>query len=141
MVSTINKAGCPVRSIAARMSAIRLVAPVDVSLWTTITALMACAASSASLASIWAGSAPRRQSPATKSTSIPKRPAIWRHRVAKWPVSTIRTLSPGESVLTIAASQAPVPDEGKMTTGPEVWKILWLPSSTARPSSANWALR
>ena len=45
MVSTINKAGCPVRSIAARMSAIRLVAPVDVSLWTTITALIACAAS------------------------------------------------------------------------------------------------
>ena len=34
----------------------------------------------------------------------------WRHRVAKWPVSTIRTLSPGDSVLTIAASQAPVPD-------------------------------
>ena len=76
-----------------------------------------------------------------KSTSIPKRAAIWRHRVAKWPVSTIKTLSPGDSVLTIAASQAPVPDDGKITTGPAVWKILWLPSSTARPSSANWALR
>ena len=59
----------------------------------------------------------------------------------KWPVSTIRTLSPGDSVLTIAASQAPVPDDGKIITGPAVWKILWLPSSTARPSSANWALR
>ena len=56
---------------------------------------------------------------------MPKRAAICRHSVAKWPVSTISTLSPGDSVLTIAASQAPVPDEGKMTTGPAVWKIFW----------------
>ncbi|MGY3457587.1 hypothetical protein ACVWW5_003037 [Bradyrhizobium sp. LM3.4] len=119
----------------------RLVAPVEVSLCTTITALIAWAVSSVSLASITAGSAPRRQSPGTKSTSMPNRPAIWRHRVAKWPVSTISTLSPGDSVLTIAASQAPVPDEGKITTGPAVWKIFRLPSSTARPSSPNSALR
>ena len=31
------------------------------------------------------------------------------HSVANWPVSTISTRSPGESVLTSAASQAPVP--------------------------------
>jgi len=118
-----------------------MVAPVEVSLCTTMTALMARALSPVSLASITPGSAPRRQSPGTKSTSMPKRPAIWRHRVAKWPVSTISTLSPGDSVLTIAASQAPVPDEGKITTGPAVWKIFWLPSSTVRPSSPNSALR
>ena len=118
MVSTISSAGWPARSIAARISAMRLVAPVEVSLCTTITALIACALSSASFASIAAGSAPRRQSPGMKSTSMPKRPAIWRHSVAKWPVSTISTLSPGDSVLTIAASQAPVPEDGKMMTGP-----------------------
>ena len=33
-------------------------------------------------------------------------------RLAKCPVSTIRTGSPGESVLTSAASQAPVPEAG-----------------------------
>ena len=53
-----------------------------------------------------------------KSTSMPQRAAICRHSVAKWPVSTISTLSPGDSVLTIAASQAPVPEDGKMMTGP-----------------------
>ena len=108
---------------------------------TTITALMACAVSCASFASIAAGSAPWRQSPGMKSTSMPQRAAICRHSVAKWPVSTISTLSPGDSVLTIAASQAPVPEEGKMITGPEVLKIFWQPSNTALPSSANSALR
>ncbi len=38
-------------------------------------------------------------------------------RVAKCPVSNISTLSPGERVLTSPASQAPVPDEAKITTG------------------------
>src|SRR6478752_10547958 len=105
----------------------RLVAPVEVSLWTTMTALMACAVSRASTASIAPGSAPWRQSPGKNSTSIPQRAAMLRHSVAKWPVSTIRTLSPGDSVLTIAASHAPVPDDGKIITGPEVWKIFWQP--------------
>ncbi len=98
--------------MARRISAIRLVAPVEVSLCTTITALMACPRSSASFASIARGSAPRRQSPGMKSTSMPQRAAICRHSVAKWPVSAISTRSPGDRVLTIAASQAPVPEEG-----------------------------
>ena len=34
------------------------------------------------------------------------------HSVAKWPVSNISTRSPGDSVLTSAASQAPVPEAG-----------------------------
>ena len=72
---------------------------------------------------------------------MPQRPAICRHRVAKWPVSTIKTLSPGESVLTIAASQAPVPEEGKIRTGPDVLKIFRLPSKTAFASSAKAGLR
>ena len=40
------------------------------------------------------------------------------HSVANWPVSTISTLSPGERVLTSAASHAPVPEAGKITTDP-----------------------
>ena len=38
--------------------------------------------------------------------------AIFCHSVAKWPVSDISTRSPGESVLTSAASHAPVPEAG-----------------------------
>ncbi len=40
MVSTMNSAGCAAASMAARISAMRLVTPVDVSLCTTMTALM-----------------------------------------------------------------------------------------------------
>ena len=111
-MSTMNRAGCPAASIALRISAMRLVAPVEVSLWTTITALIWRDLSSARRASIAAGSAPRRQSPGMNSTSTPKRVAIFFHKVAKWPVSAISTVSPGERELTIAASQAPVPEEG-----------------------------
>src|ERR1017187_5964184 len=42
IVSTSSKAGCFTRSMAFRISGIRLVTPVDVSLWTTMTALMRC---------------------------------------------------------------------------------------------------
>ena len=49
---------------------------------------------------------------AMNSTSRPSFVAIFCHSVAKWPVSNISTLSPGESVLTSAASHAPVPDAG-----------------------------
>ena len=41
IVSTISSAGWPVRSSASRTGGMRLVTPVDVSLCTTITALMA----------------------------------------------------------------------------------------------------
>ena len=43
------------------------------------------------------------------------------HSAANWPVSAISTLSPGDSVLTSAASQPPLPDAGQMMTGPLVW--------------------
>ena len=38
--------------------------------------------------------------------------AIDFHRLAKWPVSYMSTRSPGDSVLTSAASHAPVPEAG-----------------------------
>ena len=109
-MSTSRSASEPAASIAARISATRLVTPVEVSLCTTITALMP--GSSRSAASACSGSAPWRQSPGSHFTSRPRRSAIARHRVAKWPVSKASTRSPGESVLTSAASQAPVPDDG-----------------------------
>ena len=43
---------------------------------------------------------------------MPMRDASDFHILAKWPVSNINTLSPGDSELTNAASQAPVPDDG-----------------------------
>ena len=93
---------------AARTSAIRLVTPVEVSLWTTITARV----SGSSASAIRSGSAPWRQSPSSQVTRSPSFSAIARQSVAKCPVSDAITLSPGESVLTIAASQAPVPEAG-----------------------------
>ena len=46
---------------------------------------------------------------------------------ANSPISNASTRSPGDSVLTSAASHAPVPDAGKITTGPEVWKMRFKP--------------
>src|ERR1700704_4811857 len=112
MVSTINSAGCFVRSMALRTSSGWVTQPVEVSLCTTMTALIRCWGPPASRASISPTSAPRRQSPGTKSTSSLNFSAMPSHSTANWPVSPISTLSPGTSVLTIAASHAPVPDDG-----------------------------
>ena len=49
---------------------------------------------------------------AWNSRRKPRRWAILCHSDAKWPVSNISTASPGRSVLTSAASQAPVPEAG-----------------------------
>ena len=61
-------------------------------------------------------SAPGRRRGASRPRATrrrgPSRTAISRHSVAKWPVSDAITLSPGDSVLTSAASHAPVPDAG-----------------------------
>ena len=116
MVSTISSAGWPTLLIRRRTSATRLITPVDVSLCTIATALIARLRSLASFASTLAGSTPCRQSPVMKSTSRPICAAILRQSVAKWPVSHIRILSPGDSVFTSAASHAPVPDDGYTTT-------------------------
>ena len=109
MVSTMNSAGCLAASIAWRISSIGERQPVDVSLWSTHTALILCPASLRRCASISLGSAPMRQSVSMNSGSSPSRFAMLRHSVAKWPVLHISTRSPGESVLTSAPSHAPVP--------------------------------
>ena len=137
MVSTSSSAGWPAASSAPRTAPMRLVTPVDVSLCTTATALIARARSSASRASMRAGSAPVRQSPSRTSTSRPSRRAISDHSVEKCPVSLISTVSPAESVFTSAASHAPVPDDGKISTLPCVLKMSRRPSSTRLPSRPN----
>src|SRR6266852_1004996 len=109
----------------------RLVTPVEVSLCTTHTALLERFLSSLSFASTAAGSTPRRQSVGTRSTERPSLVAILCQREAKWPVSNIKTRSPGESVLTSAASQAPVPEDGYITTKEFVWKSERRPSKTS----------
>ncbi len=116
MLSTINSAGCLAASMALRTAGMLLVTPVDVSLCTTHTALMACAVSAFSRASIMSACTPRRQPsmPGSPRNSVfrPRRVAILFHRLAKWPVSYIRTWSPGLSTLHSAASHAPVPEAG-----------------------------
>src|SRR6266702_4918211 len=117
IVSTINNAGWSRRSRILRTSSGWVTQPVDVSLCTIMTDLILCWRSAASLASICSRSAPWRQSPGRKSTSSLNLSAMPRHSTANCPVSAISTLSPGDNVLTIAASQAPVPDDGYMITG------------------------
>ena len=112
IVSTISSAGWRAASMARRTSSMREVAPVEVSLCTTHTALMAWALSSDSRAPIAAASAPLRQSEGMNSGCRPSLTAMCFHSVAKCPVSYISTLSPGDSVLSSAASHAPVPEEG-----------------------------
>src|ERR1700730_15399570 len=112
MVSTINSAGCLARSMALRTSRGWVTQPVEVSLSTTMTAFIWYCRSAASRASICATSAPRRQSPGMKSTSSLNFSAMPSNSTANWPVSAISTLSPGDSTFTIAASHAPVPDDG-----------------------------
>src|SRR5260370_19975155 len=112
IVSTISNAGWRTRSMLRRTSATRLVTPVEVSLWTTMTALKVWFVSWASLCSTSVGETPLRQLPGTYSTSRPCRWAMSHQRLEKCPVSNISTRSPGENVFTIAASHAPEPEAG-----------------------------
>ena len=72
---------------------------------------------------------------------MPNFSATPRQRFENWPVSNSTTRSPGESVFTRAASHAPVPEAGYITTGPLVWNTSRTPSSTSLPSAANSGLR
>ena len=138
MVSTSSSAGWLVRSIAARISPTRLVTPGRGLVVHHHDRLDGMRGVLRELCLDRGGVGAAAPVACRKSTSMPQRAAICRHRVAKWPVSTISTLSPGDSVLTIAASQAPVPEEGKMMTGPAVWKIcLAAVRRSIWPSSAN----
>ena len=112
MASTISSAGWAARFIASRTGSTWVMQLVDVSLWTTQTALILCDLSAARRSSMAATSAPRRQSVSSSTGSRPSRCAICTQRWANQPVWLISTWSPGDKVLSSAASQAPVPDAG-----------------------------
>ena len=111
-VSAISSAGCFAASMALRTSATQEVTPEEVSLWTTQTALISWLVSARRRSSMALASTPDRQSDSMNSGLAPNLTAMFFHSVAKWPVSNIRILSPGESTFRSAASQAPVPEEG-----------------------------
>src|SRR4029077_10793744 len=61
------------------------------------------------------------------------------HRWLNWPKRAARILSPGDKVLVSAASQAPVPEDGKMNTCPlAVLKTLFRSCNTLVESSGNF---
>ena len=107
--STISSAGWPAASIARRTAATSEVIAVAVSVCTISTALISAPVSWRSRSSITFGSSALRQSLETTSTSTPKVDAISAQLREKCPTSGASTLSPGESTLTSAASQAPWP--------------------------------
>ncbi len=64
------------------------------------------------------------------------------HFCENMPKFEASTLSPGDSVLEIAASQPPVPVAGKITTSPaSVFSTFFTPSSAGCRISANRAER
>ena len=87
--STRYRAGWLARLIARRISARRLVHPVDDSLCTTATALMACVESSRRRASTPTGDAPWRQSPGMYSTFRPSLSAGWRHAYLVFSIASV----------------------------------------------------
>ena len=141
MVSTISSAGCEVRSIAPRISPMRLVAPgrglvvhdhdrLDrVGL---VGGKLGLELGRIGAAAPVAGNEIDLDAPAPGHV-VPQRREMagldHQHLVAGRERVDDRRLPRAR------------PDDGKITTGPEVWNIFWLPSSTLRPSSPNSALR
>ena len=136
--STQSSAGWPAASIARRSPAMSLVTPVAVSLWQARIALIACPVSARSAASVRSSGTPSPHSTSCTSTSKPSRSAMSIHRWLNWPKREASNLSPGESVLVSAASQAPVPEEGKMKAWPfSVLNTFFRSSSTLRDRSGK----
>ena len=111
-VSTSSRAGCSHASSAARTAATSDVTPVEVSLCTTRTARSSCAVSAARRAATRSAGTPSPYATSSRSTSMPYAAAVFAKPVEKWPFTHASTRSPGESVLTSAASHAPVPEPG-----------------------------
>ena len=136
--STISRAGCLAESIALRTAAMSLDTPVAVSLWVASTALILCSLSFFRISAYFSVGTPSPHSQSTTSTLKPRRVTMSIHRWLNWPKREASTRSPGESVLVSAASQPPVPVEGKITGVPaSVLKIFFKSTSTARVRSGN----
>ncbi len=114
--STIRSAGCLASSSARRTPATSLVTPVAVSLWQTRTALISCFVSALRMRAYSSTGTPSPHGTCTACTSSPCRWHRSTHRCENWPNTDASTLSPGDSVLVIAASQPPVPEPGNTNT-------------------------
>ena len=106
-VSTMYSAGWPAALIALPIASMSFQTPDAVSTCATSTALMLCVLSWRSRSSTSAGCTARRQSPFNTSTSAPIIPAAMPEPTAKRPLSSTKIVSPRDSTLEIAASQAP----------------------------------
>jgi hypothetical protein len=94
------------------------VTPVAVSLWVTKTALISPLRVGAEAALEFLARHARAPGHVDHLDVEAERSAISTQSVENWPKRAISTLSPGFSVLVIAASHAPVPEPGKMKTSP-----------------------
>ncbi|MBA7476200.1 hypothetical protein ES707_11582 [subsurface metagenome] len=105
-----------------------LVTPVEVSLWVTSTAL-----TSDSLLRDFRISSTSAALPHSEFRGITSAPNFWAmaaKRSPKTPIDTASTLSPGDKVLTTAASRPPVPDPVSRKTSFLVWNSCFSLSVT-----------
>ena len=72
---------------------------------------------------------------------MPKALQISSQRSPNLPATTTATVSPAESVLTTAASIAPVPEQAKGSTSCDVWKSFLSPARTSRKSASYSGVR
>ena len=107
--STISSASWPAARIASPIALMSLTTPDAVSTCVTRMALISPLASAFSRASTASGCTARRKSPGKISTSAPSIFAASPQPIAKRPLSSTSTLSPRDSTLVSAASQAPWP--------------------------------
>ena len=121
--------------MARAISSSGFVTPVDVSLCVTSTAFTSGCSSSA-----WRTSSGRAACPhsyCSGITSAPYASAIAANRSPNDPMLTESTLSPGDSVFTIADSSPPVPDVLRTSTSLLVSKKSFSRSATREMSAAN----
>src|SRR5262245_15880153 len=113
--------------------------PVEVSLCWTRTALISGRVRSASATRAGGTVSPNgaRRSTATSPYAF----ARSAQRSANLPARTMATVSPGESVLTTAASIAPVPEHVRGITSCAVWKIRLSPARTSTKSASYSGVR
>src|SRR5262245_46161172 len=133
IASTRNSASGTTSRTAPAIALTSAVTPVDVSLWVTRTALRPGIADAACATSAGSGASPHSTS--RRVTDAPYTSAIFANRSPNAPIVTASTGSPGDSVLTIAASSPPVPAQVRRMTSWRVPKEGFIASGT-RPRSA-----
>ncbi len=140
--STNSSAGCLAASSALRTPAMSEETPVAVSLCVANTALISWFLSLARMSAYFSSGTPVPHSSSQSSTLRPRRSAMSTQSSENWPKRLISTLSPTASVLVIADSQAPVPEDGKMNTRPSfILKTFFRSSKIGNVNFGNSGLR